>query len=270
MLNDLARRAVKLSRLLTFATGRHGLRFGVGAAVEHWRALSGLDVATVVDIGANKGQFALLAMEVFPGVTIYSFEPLNEPAARLRKMLGAKVKLFETAIGPYESQGIIYVSRRCDSSSLLPIAKQSQIFPGTELKEKRWIPVTPLRSYLSRSDIRQPAMLKIDVQGYEHQALIGCDPLLLYFQYVYVECSFTELYQGQALAGDVILYLVDRNFQLSGVYNQVEDFRRRPVQADFLFTKCDTRRQAPCKSLANRPVLDQESLDEAFSDHSEL
>src|SRR5215469_5386956 len=230
MLADLGRRALKLTRLLTFATGRRGLRYGVGAAVEHWRALSGLDVATVVDIGANKGQFALFVMEVFPGVTVYSFEPLNEPATRLRKMLAGKVKLFETAIGPYEWQGTIYVSRRSDSSSLLPIAKQSQVFPGTELKEERIIPITPLTSHLSQEDIKQPAMLKIDVQGYELETLIGCDPLLSCFQYVYLECSFTELYQGQALAEDIILYLVERNFQLSGVYYQVEDSGRRPVQ----------------------------------------
>ncbi|MBV8359561.1 MAG: FkbM family methyltransferase, partial [Deltaproteobacteria bacterium] len=240
MLADLSRRALKLTRLLTFATGRRGLCYGVGAAIEHRRALSGLNVATVVDVGANKGQFALLAMEVFPGATIYSFEPLNEPAARLRKMLAGKVKLFETAIGPYQREGTIYVSRRADSSSLLPIAKQSQIFPGTELKEERVIPITPLSNLLSRCDIKQPAMLKIDVQGYELEVLIGCDPLLFDFQYIYVECSFCELYQGQALAEDVILYLVDRNFRLSGVYNQVEDSSRRPVQADFLFT-CDTR-----------------------------
>src|SRR5262249_51548504 len=128
MLHNSARRAIKLTRLFAFAAGRHGLRYGVAAAVEHWRALSGLDVATVVDIGANKGQFALLATAVFPGATIYSFEPLEEPAARLRKVLGAEVRLFETAIGPSERKGIIHVSRRTDCSSLLPIARQSEIF----------------------------------------------------------------------------------------------------------------------------------------------
>lgn len=271
MLVDLARRALKLTRLLTFETGRRGLRYGVGAAVEHWRALSGLDVATVVDIGANKGQFALLAMGVFPGVTVYSFEPLYEPAARFRKMLAGKVRLFETAIGPYEKQGTIYVSRRADSSSLLPIGKQSHVFPGTELKEERVIPISPLTNYLSRSDLKQPAMLKIDVQGYELEVLTACDPLLFNFQYVYVECSFTELYRGQALAGEIILYLVDRNFQLSGVYNQAEDSSGRPVQADFLFTKCDTRRtRTSCASTSQRRGINPERLDETVSNHSEL
>jgi FkbM family methyltransferase len=221
---------------LTFAAGRRGLRYGVAAAVEHRRALSGLDVATVVDVGANKGQFALLATAVFPGATIYSFEPLGEPAARLRKVLGAKVTLFETAIGPSEKQGIIYVSQRTDCSSLLPIAKQSEIFPGTGLKEEKVIPIAPLSKYISPEDIKQPAMLKIDVQGYELEVLKGCDPLLIYFQFVYLESSFTELYQGQALVGEVILYLVHSKFRLVGVYNQVKDSKGKPVQADFLFT----------------------------------
>jgi FkbM family methyltransferase len=242
MLARAARRATKLARLLTFAAGRHGLRYGVGAAIEHRQALAGLDVATIVDIGANKGQFALLAAELFPGATIYCFEPLEEPAARLRKMLGTGVKLFETAIGGSESQGIIHVSRRDDSSSLLPIAKQSDVFPGTELREKRVVSVAPLTKYLSFENLNQPALLKIDVQGYELEVLKGCDPFLFLFRYIYLECSFIELYHRQALADDVILYLIDRNFRLSGVYNQVEDCNGRPVQADFLFTNTgDTR-----------------------------
>lgn len=120
MLSPLAR-----PRLLTFAAGRQGLRHGVAAAIEHWRALSALDVKTVV--GANKGQFAFLTTRVFPDATIYSLEPLQEPAARFR----------ETAIGPSEREGTIYVSQRRDSSSPLPITKQSEIYPGTEFKEER-------------------------------------------------------------------------------------------------------------------------------------
>ncbi len=114
MLSASARRAIKLTRLLTFAAGRQGLRHGVAAAIEHWRALDALDVKTVVDVGANKGQFALLANGVFPDAAIYSFEPLQEPAARFRATLGEDVKLFETAIGPSDREAMIYVSRRIE------------------------------------------------------------------------------------------------------------------------------------------------------------
>jgi FkbM family methyltransferase len=270
MLSVSARQAIKLVRLLTFAAGRQGLRYGVAAGVEHWRALGGLGVATVVDVGANKGQFALLAIGAFPGATIYCFEPLKEPAARLRKMLGAEVRLFETAIGSSERKGIIYVSRRPDASSLLPITKQSEIFPGTELTEERVVPIARLTKYLSSEDLKPPALLKIDVQGYELEVLKGCDPLLSLFQFVYLESSFIELYQGQVLAAEVILYLVHRNFQLSGIYNQVVDSTRRPVQADFLFTKMRHLADTTQACVALSEIRGEREPDEAFRDHCEL
>lgn len=264
-----ARRAIKFARLLTFAAGRRGLRHGVAAAVEHWRALSALDVKTVVDVGANKGQFALLAAGIFSDATIYSFEPLQEPAARFRATLGENVRLFETAIGPFDGEATIYVSQRIDSSSLLPITRQSEIFPGTDCKEERVVAVAPLRKYLSAEQINPPALLKIDVQGYELEVLKGCDPLLMLFQFVYLESSFVELYEGQALIGDVILYLIDKKFQFSGVYNQVVDSEGQPVQADFLFTTL-TIHSARGQFAAPGREIDKERRDEAFCDHSEL
>jgi FkbM family methyltransferase len=238
MLAGSARRAFKLARLLTVPDGRRGLRYGVAAAVEHWRALAGLDVATVVDIGANKGQFALMAMAAFPSATIYCFEPLEEPAARLRKMLGRKVTLFETAIGPTDTEAVIHVSKRSDSSSFLPIGRQSEIFPGTELRQKRRVAIAPLPKYLHSEQIIPPALLKIDVQGYELEVIKACEPLLHSFQFIYLEASFVKLYEGQPLAGEVILYLEQRCFHISGIYNQAEDAQRKPVQADFLFYLC--------------------------------
>jgi FkbM family methyltransferase len=244
-----ARLAIKLLRLLTIPAGRRGLRYGVAATVEHWRALGGLDIATVVDIGANKGQFALFATAVFPAAIIYSFEPLEEAAARFRKVFGEEVTLFETAIGPRETETAIYVSQRADSSSLLPITKQSQVFPGTQLKEKRIIHVAPLTKYLRPENIRAPALLKIDVQGYELEVLRACELLLPLFQFVYVELSYVELYGGQALAGQVIRHLAESQFQLLGVYNQSTDSYGKPVQADFLFA--NTRKAGDAAAKVN-------------------
>jgi FkbM family methyltransferase len=244
-LRPLARRAAKLARLLTFAQGRHGLRYGVAATVEHRRALGGLPIATVVDIGANKGQFALLASWLYPDATIYSFEPLAEPAARFRELFGDRARLYETAIGSAENETTIYVSKRADSSSLLPIGKQSEIFPGTELQEQRLVSVAPLTKYLAVENIIPPALLKIDVQGYESEVLRGCGTLLCAFDAVYVECSYMELYRGQALVGDVISHLTARGFRLSGVYNQIEDRDDTPVEADLLFVKADGQLARP-------------------------
>jgi hypothetical protein len=80
-------------------------------------------------------------------------------------------------------------------------------------------------------------MLKLDVQGFELTALEGCVDLLECFRHVYVEASFIELYVGQALASEIVAYLLDRGFTLTCVANLERGKSQRPIQADFLFSR---------------------------------
>lgn len=212
---------------------------GCAAGVEHLSLLRSLSCNTVVDIGANKGQFALAARICFPDATIVSFEPLLAPAAKYKKVFtdDEKAVLYLIAIGPELGQMPMHVSGKKDSSSLLPItALQDQLFPGTAECGEQCVKVAPLMQFLSVGDIEPPAMLKLDVQGYELEALRGCNELLTYFTYVYVECSFLELYAGQSLAYDVIAFLGENGFQLDGVYNMAYDNAGLAIQADFFFS----------------------------------
>ena len=89
----------------------------------------------------------------------------------------------------------IHVSERDDSSSLLPIGKnQSELFPHTGGREVRETPVLPLDEAIDAEEIFSPALLKIDVQGFELEVLKGCCSMLDRFCWIYVECSFIELY----------------------------------------------------------------------------
>jgi hypothetical protein len=88
---------------------------------------------------------------------------------------------------------------------------------------------------VSAEELEAPALLKLDVQGYELQALRGCEALLEHFAYIYAECSFIELYTGQALADEVAGWLAERGFRQTGVGNLASDREGRSVQADFLF-----------------------------------
>ncbi len=202
--------------------------------------LGSLDFAAVVDIGANKGQFSLAAAEALPRAQIHAFEPLREPAATFAALFAgeARVALHQAAIGPTKTTAAINVSQRDDSSSLLAItALQEDLFPGTGLARTEEIEVGPLDSFLGAGDIAAPALLKLDVQGFELEALQGCESLLAGFTHVYVECSFVELYAGQAFAGEVIAWLRERGFGLRGVFNMSYDKAGQAVQADFLFAQ---------------------------------
>jgi FkbM family methyltransferase len=214
----------------------------VAASAEHANLLMELrkdNMCSVIDIGANRGQFALAARNAFPDAKIISFEPLSEPARIFRRVFqnDPLVTLHEMALGQEIGEMVIHVSKADDSSSLLPISNlQNELFHGTGEKEVRRIRVKPLEAVLCESDILSPALLKMDVQGFEKEVLLGCETLLSLFSYVYVECSFIELYIGQSLAHEVIAFLHNHGFGLSGIYNMSYDGNGLAVQGDFLFS----------------------------------
>jgi len=219
------------------------VRFGISAGIENINVLNYLlfnDFQTVVDVGSNRGQFALVARRYFPKAKIVSFEPLKEPAVLFRRLFAtdSRVFLHEIAIGPDEKEMTIHVSRKDDSSSLLPITDlQNSLFQGTSEREIHTVQVKPLARVLSPEDIKSPALLKMDVQGYEKEALEGCRALMPLFSHIYVECSFVELYAGQSFAHEVISFLSEFGFVLCGVYNLCYDKKGMTIQGDFLFNK---------------------------------
>jgi FkbM family methyltransferase len=219
------------------------LRRGVSASVEHRSVLGTLNCRTVVDVGANRGQFALAARRRWPTARIISFEPLGTPAASFRKVFDGDggVTLHEAAVGPTDEVATMHLSRRDDSSSLLAITElQDKIFPGTEEVGTAQVRVAPLASFVGDGELQAPALLKIDVQGFELEVLRGCEQLLAAFDCIYCECSFVELYEGQSLAADVIGWLAERCLPLAGVFNVAYDGQGHAVQADFLFVRSGT------------------------------
>jgi FkbM family methyltransferase len=232
----------KLLRVLWIPEYRSALlRSRVVASTEHDRILAGLQLSTVVDIGANRGQFALCIRRLYPQAQIFSFEPLRKPARAWMRNFGAdtRARLFNKAIALHAGSATMYVSRWDVSSSLLPFAQaQHDNFPLTEEASREVVETTTLETCVDEHSILGSALLKLDVQGFELSALQGCGPLLERFRYVYVEASFIELYIGQALATQVIEFLLSRGFSLVCVANLSYGASARPIQADFLFSKC--------------------------------
>jgi FkbM family methyltransferase len=230
----------KIIRTLWFREYRAAVfRSRVFASTEHDRIIDDLNLDTVIDIGANRGQFALCVRRLYPGAMIYSFEPLKKPAAKFRKVFekDPRVRLFNKAIAAQSGSTEMHVSRWDVSSSILPFAQaQHDNFPFTEESRQETVTAATLADSLEQDSIKGTALLKLDVQGYELTALRGCENLIGRFKYVYVESSFIELYVGQALATEVISYLFDKGFKLTCVANLSTGNAKRPIQADFLFS----------------------------------
>lgn len=231
----------KALQLLSQPAHWKALLKGVAASVEH-EHLSGICpvINTVVDIGANKGQFSLEARKCFPQARIFAFEPMPAAVEIFNTVHSEdrKVTLHPVAIGAVSEVVLMHLSGRDDSSSLLPILElQDKIFPGTREVGTLQVTVEPLDKIINAADLQSPALLKLDVQGYELNALKGCERLLSKFDYVYLELSFVELYEGQALADEILRYLQERGFELGGIYNLGYDKAGQAIQGDFFLKR---------------------------------
>lgn len=238
----------KAALLTGRAPWRHGLRHGVAATVEHGTLERLIAPRTVVDIGANKGQFTLFALGAFKGCRVIAFEPLPGPAGRFRTVTARypQVTLHEVAIGPDSGEAVIHLSQREDSSSLLPMGERmGEAFPeAVSAGRTQRIRIVRLEERIAAADIVRPALLKLDVQGYELEALRGCGSLLGLFDHVYVECSYVELYQGQVLIDELKDHLASAGFTMTHELNRVEQPGLGPIQSDCLFARVDRGGQA--------------------------
>ena len=235
-----ASQATKALRLLRRPLWRQGLLRGVAATIEHSPLAELITPRTVIDIGANKGQFTLFALEAWPGCTVHAFEPQPAAATRFRAALAAHpaVTLHEVAVGPSSGEAIMHLSGRADSSSLLPIGKgQVELFPGTAAIGSLTVAVRRLDEMLDADAIVRPVLLKIDVQGFEVEALRGCAPLLPLMDHVYVECSYVELYTGQGLIGEVLSFLDGLGLLLEREFNVTTCPQVGKIQSDCLFCR---------------------------------
>lgn len=240
MIAKRLRQLRKLFKVLRHGDYRNALRrSGVAAAIEHEPLLRTLQFRTIVDIGANRGQFALVSRHCFPAARIIAFEPLAAPANRFRAVLGndSLVTLHPVAVGATAGAATMHVAGEDDSSSLLPLTELQQSLSGTREVATETIQIEPLSARVTPSELQAPALLKIDVQGYELSVLQGCEPLLPLFSHIYVECSFVELYAGQPLATEVIDFLRTHQFDLIGTYNVQYDAHGRAIQSDLLFAR---------------------------------
>jgi FkbM family methyltransferase len=205
--------------------------------IEHGPALAGIHPATIIDVGGNKGQFAFFASRRWPSAIMHVFEPLPAPFAKLKTVMAGRATLHRCALGATDTEAEIHIASRADSSSLLPLGEeQSRIF-GVESVATLRVPVHRLDTLLSEKNVTAPALLKIDVQGFEYEVLQGMGSLSSLIRWIYLEVSFVELYTGQKLFGELDILLRSLGYKLHSRHNMHRSPDGEEVQADLLYIR---------------------------------
>jgi FkbM family methyltransferase len=162
---------------------------------------------TVIDVGANVGQFAVAASKLFPNVVVHSFEPNPECVSLLRRHVEplGNVLVYPLALGDESGALDFHINSHSHSSSLLPLAENHSLaFPEARELNIIQVEVSTLDKVFCGNELSKPVMLKLDVQGYEAQALRGAIELLSRVDYVILEASFKPMYQGELLFMEIV------------------------------------------------------------------
>ncbi len=201
----------------------------------------GIAPRTVIDAGANVGQFAVAAIRLLEPAMLYSFEPLPGIFDRLQKNLAGieGVAVLPVALGDHEGSSTFHINAHSHSSSILPLAAAHlAAFPNATEVQTIKVPMTTLDSFFADKHLDKPVLLKLDVQGYEAKVLAGGRQILSRTKWVVAETSLRPMYEGEPLFLDLVEMMKGFGFRfLRPVGWLKEPHSGEIIQIDALFER---------------------------------
>lgn len=205
------------------------------------RLLEHRGISTVLDVGANVGQFARMIRGAGFTGDILSFEPLSDAYRRLsrRSRRDDRWQAFNLAVGAERGSSTIHVSDNSYSSSLLTMTdRHLEAAPGSEIVGQEDVEVTTVAQVVADHAIDPSrTFLKVDTQGFERAVIAGAGPLIDDFAAVQLELSFVELYEGQELFDEGVETMRKHGLDLWIIEPGISDPHGRLLQCDGLFAR---------------------------------
>lgn len=156
-------------------------------------------ITTVLDVGANTGQYASgIRARGYQG-RIVSFEPDPRSFSQL-SLKAARDKKWDArnlAVGACNGKANFNISEYAEFSSfLVPSPLLMRFDRRSSVKMTRDVPVTTIDSIFG--DLKsERVFLKSDTQGYEKQVILGASGALSNIIAVQLELGLFQLYEGQ-------------------------------------------------------------------------
>jgi FkbM family methyltransferase len=204
------------------------------------RILRDQRIDLVIDAGANQGQWARELRAGGYRAAIASFEPLASAYDALAAVAvgDSAWTVHRLALADRDGEAQLHVAANDGaSSSLLPMGQEHRrAAPHAGFTSDEVVPVARLDTVVLPASTR--LMLKLDVQGGERAVLDGATATLERVHVVECELSLVELYEGQALMGELVDRLAAGGFDLWGLRPAFADPETgRLLQADGLFVR---------------------------------
>jgi len=195
----------------------------------------------LIDVGGAEGlqlKWMLRADRITPVI----FEPIRPEAEAVRKTIsripGAQV--IENALAHTAGTRKLHVAAAAGCSSLrepnFSVLNRYSIGNIFKTVAEREVLCTRYDELFRKRIVPAPDAIKIDVQGFEYEVLLGFGHLLETCLGIELESQFYPLYRDQKLLSDIVAYLDQFGFALRAL-RQLPNFDGEFVECDAFFTK---------------------------------
>lgn len=186
-----------------------------------------MPIETILDIGANTGQFARDIRKHFPEAAIVCFEPLPDAHRNLKSWADGDGRALALNCALGDEEGTVSMYRHTEhsvSSSLLSTTKEGEaLYPKTIAQESIEVAVRRLDEIpeVSSGRLRGDVLVKIDVQGYEDRVICGGRATIGAAKACIVELNVAHLYDGQCGIYSLMGLFDELGFSYAGNLTQV-------------------------------------------------
>jgi len=202
-------------------------------------------ITTILDCGANAGQYVADLKKAGWAGKVYSFEPLSDAYEKLRARAGASEQwqAFHFALGEKNEQSTIQIAGNSYSSSLLQFSTDfKELRPDASPVGSETVTIRRLDDVVKEESLSfdGPVMLKLDVQGFELSVLRGALETLPLVSVLQCELALIPSYEGGATFVEVREFLRERGFVLAHLIDghvNHETGELREVDGIFLNTR---------------------------------
>lgn len=202
-----------------------------------------LPIRSVIDVGANKGQFAAEISRFFPTADLYCFEPLAECCAELRRWAaskdGACARVFNVALGAEEGEAMMrrHTAHNASSSLLATTEVCESLYPQTRAQDAVPVKLTTLDAALRDQTLQREILIKLDTQGYERQVIQGGMVTFRQAAACIIEVNLYRLYEQQPSFIELAAMLDELGYRYAGNLEQTYSPQGEVVYIDAVFVR---------------------------------
>jgi FkbM family methyltransferase len=192
-----------------------------------------LEPDAILDVGGNVGEFATRVRNIYPDALLTSFEPVPQLARANRERARGRWLVEEVALGAKRGTFPLHICTNQHSASTMrpPGPGRRTHFGISDHWQDVMVPTRQLDEYADRC--RGCTVLKVDVEGFEGEVLLGARDVLLACTVVVVEVQQDPtLFLGSWRPVAIGALLAGYGFEFDGVADALPAPGGQVVQFD--------------------------------------